>query len=385
MKRKFFAVFISIIGLLTVGSAIFAQLLGIDHNAEWGRGRILLLTIGLCVFFAGTLSFIFGSRGVVSRENPANVFVVKLGQKYLYILPVAGFILLVYIWFASVGLWATWPERTAYYSLLARAFQNRDLHLPVAPSEKLLALPNPYDPSQRVGVGEPLDFSLYNGKFYLYWGPIPALILVALKVLTPKDLPDVHLVFGFSCGLFLVQSLLIVAIWDRFFERLPKWILAMAVLLVGLSAPVTWMLSTGRIYEVAITGGQFFLMAGFLATIFALDKTFLSNMKLFLAGTLWSLAIGSRLTLILPIGFMILMVIYRLWQTRPVKLRDITHALLWLGLPLLSGLLLLASYNWARFGSLTETGLTYQLAGTYIQKHLDEMVSYRYIIQNFYN
>jgi hypothetical protein len=52
---------------------------------------------------------------------------------------------------------------------------------------------------------------------------------------------------------------------------------------------------------------------------------------------------------------------------------------------MLIGFGLLAWYNQARFGSMTETGFTYQLAGTHIQEHLHEVISYRYVIQNFYN
>lgn len=387
MKRKSFTAFIFIAGLLIISLAVFARDLGIDHNAEWGRGRIVFLMIGLCLAFTGIFFSIFVQRYPLQKwihHNQDIAFAIKLRQKSLFILPVVGFVFVVYIWFVSVGLWTTWPARTDYYSLLASGFEKHKLNLPIAPSEKLLALSNPYDPSQRQGVGEPLDFSLYKGKFYLYWGPVPALILVALELFVPKNLPDLYLVFGFSYGLFLLQTLLIIAIWDRYFDHLPKWMLIIAVLLVGLSAPSTWMLSTSRIYEAAIAGGQFFLIAGYLTVLSALDRPPSSNMKLLLAGSLWALAVGTRLTLILPIGFIMLMVVYKLWK-RESTLRNIAQKILCLGLPLLFGLIGLAWYNWARFGSLSETGLTYQLAGTYIQKHQDEMISYRYVIQNIFN
>ena len=389
MKRKSFAVFIIVIGLLTIGLAIFAKELGIDHNAEWGKGRIVLLVAGSCLLLAGIFFSIFEGSSLFEwiHKNQDIAFAIKLWQKYLFVLPVLIFVLVVYVWFASVGLWTTWPARTeyGYYAVLARAFENHELHLLVRPSEKLLALPDPYDPNQRQGTGEPLDFSLYKERFYLYWGPVPALILVVVKSLIPKNLPDVHLVFGFSCGLFLVQSILIITIWDRYFDSLPKWILIISVLLVGLSAPYTWMLSTGRIYEAAIVGGQFFLIAGFLFALSAFDRPFFSDSRLILAGSLWALAIGTRLTLLLPIGFMALTVTYWMWK-KGIVFRIFVERVLCLGLPLFLAGVLLAWYNQARFGSLSETGFSYMLVGhSNLRNQLDEVVSYRYMIQNLFN
>jgi len=319
------------------------------------------------------------------ETHPAVVEAAKAIWKYRFIIPAVGFVLIVYVWFISLGLWTTWPARSAYYSLLAQGFLKHELSLPVEPSKELLALSNPYDPAQHIAVEVPPDFSLYKGKFYLYWGPVPALILAALKLLIPKDLPDLYLVFGFSCGLFLWQTQLVISIWDRYFQSLPKWILVMLLLLVGLSVPSAWMLGRAEIYEAAILGGQFFVMAGFSAALSAVMRKPSADFKLVIAGISWSLAIGTRLTLILPISFLMLMVIYQIWMNGTVSPKILLRKALYLGSPVLIGVALLAWYNWARFGSPSETGFTYQLAGTYIQKHLHEVMSYRYFVQNIYN
>jgi hypothetical protein len=59
--------------------------------------------------------------------------------------------------------------------------------------------------------------------------------------------------------------------------------------------------------------------------------------------------------------------------------------LLSLGLPLALGGIALGWYNWARFGSVTETGFMYALAGVDFQKHSTELFSLSYAIQNLYN
>jgi hypothetical protein len=388
--RKLLTLLVSTAGLILVGAAIFAREIGIDHNVEWGAKRIVLLIVGLGIFLVGV--FIEMILSWMDRHqfpkkvyaNPLSIIFIKLIKEYPVVIPPIGMVLIVYIWFAGAGSWTAWPERTDYYILLARAFQKQELHLPVEPSEKLLALADPYDPSQRIGVGEPLDFSLYQGKFYLYWGPVPALLLVPLHPDILRNISDIHLVFGFSCALFLLLTYLIVVLRERHFSFLPKWTLVMSILLAGLSGPTVWMLGEGEIYEAAILGGQFFMIAGFAAA-FLLNDSSPDKTRLLLSGALWALAIGTRLTLVVPIGVMMAMLVWRVWRHHSHRLADIIQRLLFLGLPMLIGFGLLAWYNWARFGSISETGFTYQLAGTHIQRHLHEVISYRYVIQNIYN
>ena len=390
MTRKLLTLLVSTSGLILVGAAIFAREIGIDHNVEWGAKRIVLLIVGLGIFLAGIfieMILSWTERYQIPSKihaNPLYVSLIRLIKEYSIVIPPIAIVLIVYVWFAGAGSWTAWPERTDYYILLARAFQKQELHLPVEPSEKLLGLADPYDPSQRIGVGEPLDFSLYRGKFYLYWGPVPALLLVPVRSDILREISDIYLVFGFSCALFLLMTFLIVVLWDRHFSFLPKWTLLLSVLLAGLSGPTAWMIGEGEIYEAAILGGQFFMMAGFVSALFP-DGSSPGKISLLLTGILWALALGTRLTLIVPIGVMLVMLVWRVWRHPSRKLADIIQRLLFLGLPMLIAFGLLAWYNQARFGSITETGFTYQLAGTHIQKHLHEVISYRYVIQNFYN
>jgi hypothetical protein len=381
VNRKLLAGILIAFGLSLMGAAVFAMEIGIDNNADWGSRRIVLFSIGFFLFLFGVLFPYFEKLAIPAKGK--NSFSRLIGE-YGFLLPVALAVLLIYIWFATAGLWVRVPPRREVYSLLAEAFQKQQLHLEELPSEKLLALPNPYDPSQRVGVGEPLDYSLYQGRFYLYWGPAPALILAALGRMGLGNLQDIHLTFGFSYGLFLSLSALVVFMWDHYFSGLPKWILVMAVLLAGLSGPVVWIVCTAQIYEAAIVGGQFFLVAGFFSALLALEKSPASDFGLFFTGVLWALAIGTRLTLVLSIGFMMFMVARLLWRHRSGSFGDFLKKSILLGLPVLLGLAALAWYNWARFGSLTETGFNYQLAGTNLQAN-DQIFSLRYVIQNFYN
>ncbi|HLO30150.1 MAG TPA: hypothetical protein VK249_13485, partial [Anaerolineales bacterium] len=235
-----------IISILIFGTAVFANQLGLDSNPGWGKGRIALLTFGLVVALI---------PWVISRQSAARN---KTTDTDLFTFPALLVVVGIYFWFMS----ASHNLSSSYYSLLATSFRAGNLFLPLKPDPALLQLPNPYDPATRVGIKAPLDLTLYNGKFYLYWGPAPSLFLAVARPLLPEKIGEVDLLFVFLCGIFLAEFLLIMNIWERFFPQIPKWILILSLLLAGLANPALWLLSQPKIYEAAIAGGQFFFIAG---------------------------------------------------------------------------------------------------------------------------
>jgi hypothetical protein len=85
----------------------------------------------------------------------------------------------LYAYISSGGTFVFLPlnaERTQYGSL-ANGFLHGHLYLTIRPDPKLTALPNPYDPQQRQGIDYEFDTSYLNGRYYLYFSPLPALII----------------------------------------------------------------------------------------------------------------------------------------------------------------------------------------------------------------
>ncbi|RPJ27463.1 MAG: hypothetical protein EHM33_07955 [Chloroflexi bacterium] len=358
-----------IVSILILGTTIFAKEIGLDPNPGWGKGRIALLIFGFLIALFPWL-----------RRKPSTV-PDKTTHTDLFALPVLVAVIGIYFWFASVSHDST----SNYYSLLATSFRNGELSLPLTPDPALLALPNPYDPAARQGIKVPLDLSLYNGKFYLYWGPAPSLLLAIAQPFLPEKIGEVHLLFVFLCGIFLAQFLLLMSIWQRFFPEIPKWILILSIVLAGLANPALWLLSQPKIYEAAIAGAQFFFIGGLLSAVLAMDRQPTSGWGLILAGTLWALAVGTRSVLVFPVIFMTVMVVYRIFKIPGQSFIKHAGSFIPLGLPLFIGAVGFGWYNWARFGSVLETGFTYQLAGPYLQKHMNELFSPNYIFQNLYN
>lgn len=303
-------------------------------------------------------------------------------------------IMLFYAWLATYSRSADGGRTTYYYSYLSQGFLQGNLFLPLQADPELLAMENPYDLSARAelekkGVATPVDFSLYEGKFYLYWGPVPALLLSLVQIFSrgPHPVADFFLAFLFGIGILLAQTFLLTAIWRSYFSTLPSWAYYISILLTGLVWPVALLRhehNYARIYEAAIAAGQFFLIAGLWLAFTAMQKPSIPSWRLALAGFLWLLAIGSRHTLLVSISFLVFST--ALWilhmqtdsRTKAVKLISLL-------LPLVIGGVWLAWYNWARFGSITETGYSYQLAGVDLRNHSAELFSGSYILQNAYN
>ncbi len=302
------------------------------------------------------------------------------------LLPLA-IVLVVYVWLISVGTWTHWPGRWYSYDELATSFRQGRLFLPQKPDPALLALPNPYDPAARQGMSFLQDASLYNGRYYLYFGPVPALILAPIKTFVAARVGDHILVFAFASGILILISALLLVIRERYFPRSPAWILSLAILTAGLVNPLPWILNTPSVYNAAITAGQFFFLAGFAAAYISLTRQPVSVAGLALAGLLWAAAVGSRITQVVPIAFMVFLTLATtlIRHRRAGSTAGAVAPGLALLLTLAGGLMLLGWYDWARFGSVFETGVKYQLAGIPLQEYGSRIYSASYLAQNLYN
>src|SRR5579871_4598371 len=131
--------------------------------------------------------------------------------------------------------WAASPAPgTGYYDLLARGFANGHLYTAVDPVPELLALSDPYDPIANAPY-RVHDMSLYRGRYYLYFGPVPALTLfLPWGLITGKPLGDgraalICVIAGYVFSLLLLRALL-----HARNIRPGVWLTAGAILFLGL-------------------------------------------------------------------------------------------------------------------------------------------------------
>ncbi len=325
-----------------------------------------------------------------SKSKPVNDS--SVGKSGLMTILLGGLcvilIVTVYVWIISAGQWTNWRTPTAYYYRLAQSFDNGQLSLQDPTDPRLLTLSDPYENTDlRKSITFPWDASFYNGKFYFYWGPTPALILSLIIPFYGGAVGDHYVFFVFLIGLLFLNILILKTLWDDYFKTLPLWIFFLCILLIGLVNPIPWITNRHAIYEAAIASGQFFFVGGLYWVYTAFKKSPLSRWRLVIAGIFWAFAFGSRAIIVLPIAFMVCLIwlgIARM-QLKTLGLAQTVSSCAALGSPIVLGGLAVAWYNWARFGSFFEFGLRFQLNDTNLNKYFNEVFSGSYIYSNFYN
>ena len=298
---------------------------------------------------------------------------------------VLGFLLVSaahYFFLSACGVWPL-PNYSAYTNRQAEAFSRGQIHLVLRPAPGLVALADPYDPDAnrpyRRGVGVH-DTVLFDGKYYLYWGPVPALLLTAVKPLVgPMTVVgDEWLVLAFTLGTDLAATLLLHRLWRRCFPDRSPAVVLVGLLLFGLATPATYFLARPAVYEAAIVGGQCFLLFGLLAAWKVCDsgpstRPEATNAPRWLTGVAMSataggclaLAVGCRVSLAVAVVAVAAVVTLTVFLTAR---RQTTPSTPWprlaaFGLPLVLGTVALAGYNQARFGNPLEFGQRFQLTG----------------------
>jgi hypothetical protein len=270
----------------------------------------------------------------------------------------------VYTLYCSAGR-NRWPEYNRYHDWLADAFVLGQLHLPVDPAPELVAAKNPLDP--RLAPYWLPDATLHNGKFYVYWGPVPGLLQAAVKYTFSihRALGDQYLVFGFFSASALACLALSKRLWrsDPGSRPIPVSLRALAISSVALSYPFLYLVATPGVYQGAIAGGQAFTLLGMVAAVLTIEKASAARyFGLTLTGFLFALAVGCRVTVAPTVVLIALALMVFGAKPGANRLRQFLLDGVCLGVPLaLMGATLLW-YNYARFGSIFEFGTTTQLS-----------------------
>jgi tetratricopeptide (TPR) repeat protein len=250
----------------------------------------------------------------------------------------------------------------AYYNLLVQGFRNGHLSLRKDAPEGFARLPDPYDPAAnklyRFGPDRLHDLSYYHGRFYLYFGVTPAVILFwPYNALTGHYLFHRQAVVFFCSIGFLAVASLLWSVWRRYFGKIGVGVAAACVLALGLASGLPLLVSRAEIYEVAVSCSYMLVMLSLGAIWRALHDQQNRCWWLAAASVAYGLAVGSRPELVLG-GVVIFTPVFLSWRQGR---RD------WAGwaataVPIIMIGLGLITYNSLRFGDPLEFGLRYQLA-----------------------
>ena len=250
-------------------------------------------------------------------------------------------------------------SRPGVSNRLAEAFLDGRAWLDVEPPAGLLALRDPHDPAQSAPYRRyPVeDLSLFEGRFYAYWGPVPTLLVfVPLRLLGWETTPESLVVLLFALLGMVFGALLLLAALRRWRIASRPWQMGLAVLTVGLTNGLIFSLGSAQVWQVAIAAGAAFLLAS-LWCLLRTEETGRLGPALAASACL-GLAVGSRWSLAV---FVLPWLVAAAWATRRAPVERRRRLLVALLVPLVACLAVLSAYNHARFGSVLDTGMRYQI------------------------
>jgi len=246
------------------------------------------------------------------------------------------------------------------YEYLADGFLHGHTYLSVDPAPELLKLRDPYDPATNAPY-RMWDTSLYKGRYYLYQGPVPALVLMApWQALTGHVMPQRLAVAAFAGAGIVALGLLLLGIRDRHFPGISASALALITVVAFHASWLPVVLRRPALWELPVVAAAACLWWSlyFLWRFHDSGGRFVWAVA---AGTALALLIGSRAASLFGAGAIALLLFVpaaahgqagRSWR-RALVAAAITSA----------GGVALLLYNRARFGSFLDFGLHYALFG----------------------
>ena len=237
-----------------------------------------------------------------------------------------AFILLLAAWFygwtaTSAGSPLTFKlQSDDLYNRLADGFLAGHLGFAEKPAPELAQLADPYDPAQYGPYTHFHDVSYYRGRYYLYFGPTPALVLLApWKALTGTYLPQNLAVAVFAWSAALLGCLLLRELRAWHFPGTPSWVMAGGGAAMAFGSLLPILLRRPVVYELAIAGACFFGMAGLFLLHRALTSPGRQREWLAGASAALGLAVSCRPNFLFGAGAALGIFLWRQWlpETSP--------------------------------------------------------------------
>jgi len=311
-------------------------------------------------------------QGRPSLKHPARA-------RFVRALPLLLAVSVYYVFLASSGRFVDLTHsNTNYHDRLAQGFLAGQLHLVEPPHPALLRAPNPF--ANRHYPHWLWDASFHDGRYYLYFGPVPALLLALARIVSGYEgtISDQWPTVLFLLGRFWAGAALILGLAHRAKVPPPTWLGYLCVAVFGLVYPIPYVSVRPAVWEASLAGGQCFLFVGLWFSLQAFSTASFRRWLFVLAGASFGLAVGCRATTVISGPFLILASLVLSWWWRR-ELRAWAVDGLALGVPFASLCLLHGYYNWARFGSPLEFGVRFQ---TTLQTY---HTSASYLVPNLYS
>ena len=227
-----------------------------------------------------------------------------------------------------------------------------------APDPRLLALPNPYDPEQNAGL-RLLDVSLFEGRYYLYFGVVPWLLLfVPWFIATGQFLSDAAAIWVFCAVGLGAYAGALFQVWRRWFAAVSLRLLLAAGLVLAVASGAWPLLALPQMTQVPPAAA--YMLLGLACYALVCAEVHPSARRPWLAAAMIAagLIMGCRPNYAPTVALLAGWAFFRVWTGQPAKR---SRSLLFVFFPLAIIGALLAAWNFLRFGHPLEFGFSYQL------------------------
>lgn len=205
------------------------------------------------------------------------------------------------------------------------------------------------------------DMATINGKHYVYWGPVPALVRLPVRLLLGTSIPSGVMIALYCAGVCVFFILLLTEIAAASESRLKGSALIVMSVAFVFSGTLWFMTVVPSVHHETICAEVFFLVVALYYSIKVLRNGFaVSPLQALVIGTSVALAFGTRLIAVVTAAFVIAVILLGIHFGRSrsgIFIRWISSVLLTIPSPIVGCLLMW--YNYARFGSVTEVGHKY--------------------------
>lgn len=281
---------------------------------------------------------------------------------------VAAAILLIAACVLPMAVFPLWngeiPGHRNQYELMAENLLEGRLHFDYGDEDQIAQLENPYDPDERTesGVKYHWDHAYYNGRYYMYFGIVPVLLVfLPYRVITGEALTTYHATQLFVAAAIVGIFLLFHMLAKRFFKKLPFSVYLS--LSVSFSLMSVWFsIAQPALYCTAITAAialEVWSLYFFIKAVWIKREENSQILHAAVGALLGALAFGCRPPIALANLLVIPMLIVFLKQ------RKFSAALLGklvlAALPYVIVAAALMTYNYVRFQDPLEFGQAYQL------------------------
>lgn len=262
------------------------------------------------------------------------------------------------------------------YHFLTESLAEGHTWLKQTPPKYLQEMDNPYDTTMRyqhyeeTGEWYQWDAAYYEGKYYVYFGVIPALLFyLPYYLLTGTMLSNTMVVFlAAAISMIFLARLLKVTV-ERYFPKTSVLTFGLLLWVSMTSFGFINLFRSVQVYEVAIAVGLMFAIAGLDLWVESVqDDNVLSKVKLFLGSLCIALVAGCRPGIVL-IAF-VAFVIFRkfLIQNKKICLHKHLKTFIVFAIPFVVVAAGLMYYNYIRFGSPFDFGVNYNLTTNDVTK-----------------